>query len=148
MKELKEVFKNRFDVRDNGLFYKETGKRAGWLNSNGYERVTVNGKNFYVHRIVYFLKTGKEPQFIDHIDGDRRNNSFSNLRSCTRVQNNQNTAGKTTYKNVTFHKKANKWQVRLKANYKDHYLGLFEDFELACLVAEEARRLFHGEFAR
>lgn len=148
MKNLKEIFEKRFEVKDNGLFYKDTGNRAGWKNPNGYERVTVKGKNFYVHRIVYFLKTGKEPQFIDHIDGDKQNNSFSNLRSCTRCQNNQNTSSKAPHKNVTFNKKANKWQVRLRANYKDYYIGLFEDFELACLVAAEARSLFHGEFAR
>jgi len=28
------------------------------------------------------------------------------------------------------------------------HLGYFKDFEFACLVADEARRKYHGEFAR
>jgi hypothetical protein len=38
--------------------------------------------------------------------------------------------------------------VRLKVNGKEKYLGLFEDMELAGLVADMAREKYHGEFAR
>jgi hypothetical protein len=38
--------------------------------------------------------------------------------------------------------------VRVKVNKKQKHIGVFEDIELADLVAQEARNKFHGAFAR
>lgn len=60
----------------------------------GYKSVVLskNGKtkHFTIHELVYFTFSGlqKEPnKIIDHIDGNKENNSFSNLRYISQSEN-------------------------------------------------------------
>lgn len=70
------------------------GSPAGGVkaNRNGYWTVGVEGGCFVAHIIVYELHYGKIPigMFIDHIDGDRKNNLISNLRVVDRKTNSRN----------------------------------------------------------
>ena len=43
-----------------------------------------------IHRLVYFFETNKQPEYIDHKNGDREDNRFENLRSATVIQNGRN----------------------------------------------------------
>ena len=64
-------------------------------NNNGYYRVSMrlendkHSKSYLVHRLVGMLfiphEDGKD--FINHIDGDKHNNSVENLEWCTRSEN-------------------------------------------------------------
>lgn len=63
---------------------------AGNLMSQGYNRVSALNKTFYVHRILWVLYHGKDiprDKVINHVDGDRLNNSIENLQLCTQQQN-------------------------------------------------------------
>lgn len=63
---------------------------AGSLMSKGYNRVNLLNKAFYVHRILWVLYHGKDipkDKVINHIDGNRLNNSIENLQLCTQQQN-------------------------------------------------------------
>lgn len=55
---------------------------AGSLTHEGYWRVKCNGQECRVHRIVFYLATGVDPEGleVDHIDRDRSNNDPANLR--------------------------------------------------------------------
>ena len=105
-----------------------------------------------MHRLIFLFHYGYLPKIIDHIDGNPLNNDIKNLRESTHIENCQNAKKRTTNtsgcKNVSWHKPANKWAVRLSINQKKVFFGLFEDIELADLVAHEARDLYHGKFAR
>ena len=57
------------------------GYRCGRL---GYQYVLA-------HRVIWKLMTGEEPKEIDHIDGNRSNNKWQNLRSVTASDNRRNT---------------------------------------------------------
>ena len=67
-------------------------------NNSGYYRVCirlesdVRTKYYFVHRLVGMLfiphEDGKD--FINHIDGDKHNNSVENLEWCTRSENMNN----------------------------------------------------------
>lgn len=63
------------------------------LNSAGYERVCLckNGtcKFLFIHFLVAraFVQNPEGKPFVDHIDGDKRNNAASNLRWCTQKEN-------------------------------------------------------------
>ena len=61
-----------------------------WIHTNGYLRVSLGrGNTYYVHRLVamcFLPNHGKLPQ-VDHIDGDRTNNSVLNLRWVSAGQN-------------------------------------------------------------
>ena len=92
------------------------------------------------------------PKLIDHIDNDPSNNKIENLREATRHQNGTNAKTWSNNisgaKNVSWHKQCKKWRVRVSINKKMETIGLFDDFDLAELVAVEARNKFHGNFAR
>jgi len=70
-------------------------KRHQWLSTkitqNGYVQATLRAynKTIYVHRMVADLFcTGKGAQ-VNHIDGNKQNNHFSNLEWCTAKENRQ-----------------------------------------------------------
>lgn len=68
------------------------GDMAGWINrENGYRLIQINNMSFMYHRIAWFLYYGKFPdKFIDHINGNRLDNSIKNLRQVTKSENNYN----------------------------------------------------------
>lgn len=73
------------------------GDVVGYKRKDGYWVVKLFGKGYKVHRIVYELHN--EPlgnKIIDHIDGDKSNNSIENLRSTTDYFNAKN---KSKYSN-------------------------------------------------
>ncbi len=67
------------------------GKVAGHIDTSGYRRLRVSGKQYQAHRIAYYLVTHQDPEdlMVDHIDGDKANNAFSNLQLVTNQQNQQ-----------------------------------------------------------
>ena len=54
-----------------------------------YLKANINGFNYRVHRLIYFIEHGSLPNgyVIDHIDGNTRNNHISNLRLATFQEN-------------------------------------------------------------
>lgn len=131
---------------------KSVGDVAGGL-SLGYVVIKVGGKLYKAHRLAWLYVYGNFPeQQIDHINGNEQDNRLCNLREANQSQNNynrklqkNNTSG---VKGVVFNKMCKKWQVQLKINKELKWFGLFEDFELAALVANEARNKYHKEFLR
>lgn len=148
----------RFEYRDGELFYKisplpkiKVGSKAGTVNKDGYVKVTIDNKKYQAHRIIFMMQHGYLPKEIDHINCNPSDNRIENLREVTRNQNRYNVVG---YKNNTSgvkgvikNKRLNKWEVSINVNGKRKYFGIFKDFELAELVAMEARDKYHGNFA-
>lgn len=60
-------------------------------HTNGYLRVTIFGKDEYVHRLVAqcFIANPNDYPEVNHKDGNKENNSIDNLEWCTRSQNNK-----------------------------------------------------------
>lgn len=57
---------------------------------NGYVRVTLGDKPYSLHRLVYESFVGPISGIIDHIDGDKTNNSLENLRDVSQSENAKN----------------------------------------------------------
>jgi hypothetical protein len=114
-------------------------------HSRGYRSGTVNHVSMLAHRVVYALHNGVWPEGdIDHINGDRSDNRPSNLRDVPRgenaknmAMNSRNTSGRT---GVSWCAPNRKWRVGIRINGKQHWLGLFECFEDAVAVREQAER--------
>lgn len=63
--------------------------RSVFLDKNGYEKIKINGKSVFVHRLIYIDVHGFFPDnmVINHIDGNKRNNHISNLECVTQKEN-------------------------------------------------------------
>ena len=111
----------------------------------------IKAKCFKAHRLVFLYHHGYLPECVDHIDGDKTNNKIENLRAATKEENCHNqkirSTNKSGYKGVKWVEHCKKWQVEVCKNYKQLRFGMYEDLELAGLVAIEATELIHGRFS-
>ena len=146
-----------FDYQDGNLIRKtgrvnEIGQIAGCLHKGkGYIHVKIKAKAYKAHRLVFLYHNGYLPECVDHIDGDKTNNKIENLRAATKEENCHNqkirSTNKSGYKGVKWVEHCKKWQVEVCKNYKQLRFGMYEDLELAGLVAIEATELIHGRFS-
>ena len=147
-----ELLKELFDYEDGKLIRKNGKSAVIPMGKKRYERVSINGQAYALHRMIYLWHHGSLPKVIDHIDNNRENNRIENLREVTQQQNCLNrkhhSNSKSPYKNVYWHQAAKKWAVVMSVIHKRTYLGVYDDVELADLVATEARNLYHGQYAR
>ena len=88
-----------------------------------------------LHSIIIGQTKGKE---VDHIDGNRLNNTRSNLRLVTRQQNTWN----KKYVGVHRHSTCDRWVVQIKVDNKTLHLGLFKTKEEALKVRKGAETKF------
>lgn len=129
----------------------KVGEIAGAIMVNGYRMVCINYQKYLAHRLIWKMKTGTDAPFsIDHIDGDRLNNRFSNLRAATQSQNGMNSKMR---KNNTSGVKGvywgwNRWQAQISIARRCIPLGGFEKIEDAARAVEAARKKYHAEFGR
>lgn len=142
------VFTWIIDARNNA----KKGTVAGYKHHSGYSYIGIKGRGYASHRLVWLYVKGCLPEIIDHINGDKSDNRAVNLRIATVFENNRNanirkdnTSGA---KGVTFDKETGKWRVSVFVNKVRLNFGRHSDFELAALIAEEARIKYHGDFAR
>lgn len=128
------------------------GDLAGCVGTNGRASLGLNGSDFYVHHVIWYLAKGDWPDELDHKDGDPLNNSLDNLRLCNSSQNKMNrkkALGKTsTWKGVSWDGARGKWMAQIKAYGKKHHLGRFDDEKEAAEEYMFAALRLHGEFAR
>jgi len=106
---------------------------------------------YKAHRVAWAYVYGEWPALdIDHIDGQRGNNSINNLRLATNRQNQANRKaafGKSIYKGVCFHKAHKKWMAQLKNNGETEFIGYFSSQEEAALAYNKRAISIHGNFA-
>lgn len=122
----KKVSSNRIKV----------GTQAGPAkNSHGYRSIRLKNKRESIHRLVWLFETGELPHKdarIDHIDGNKDNNHFSNLRLVTQAENIRHrikVLGIVPYHGVCLHRFG--FYAQIQYNYKRIYIGIFKTAELA-----------------
>lgn len=123
--------------RENGTLIHRKTRKDTVPNNKGYKILGYNdGEKTYfkfVHRLIFFLEHGYYPKLVDHIDRNKLNNHYSNLRECTHQENLLNQGGRNT---VSGHKGINKcpngkWRVRKQIDGKLTHMGVFETLEEA-----------------
>lgn len=128
------------------------GRVAGFLDTAGYRRITVNGEDFKASRIVWCIMTGTDPEDaqIDHVNGHPYDNRFANLRLATSIQNGQNrgaqTNNKSGYKGVS--RSGKRWRAQIAVDGVTHNLGSFNTAEQASGAYLYASRQLHKPFVR
>jgi hypothetical protein len=119
----------------------------------GYWVTRIGNQRYYTHRLIWKWVTGSDPvQVIDHINGDRQDNSWINLRDVNKSQNGLNTdsqrPNKTGYKGVYFHAQNNCFTAQIIANGKTKHLGCFETPEDAHAAYRQAAQSYGSELNR
>ena len=130
----------------------KAGDPAGGTNSQGYLAIRLSGRLYVAHRLAYLYMTGAFPKdFVDHIDRDRTNNRWVNLRPATRSQNQANRGLQTNnvsgVRGVSWHTARQKWRATGQVLGVAHHIGLFDCLEDAQSAARAWRVANHGEFA-
>jgi len=115
---------------------------------NGYMRSKVKGALEYNHRIAWcHYYREQPPEFIDHINRVRTDNSIKNIRACTLSQNQSNrklsSNSSTGFTGVCYVEKSKKYKATIYKNSKPIYLGLYETAELASEAYKKAKAVHH-----
>lgn len=100
------------------------------ISSTGYLKGALMGQHVLAHRVIWKMITGLDPDQIDHIDGDRTNNRFNNLRSVSSSENQRNRCLPVTNKSghigVCWSKDLGKWLAYARGDdSKIIHLGYF-----------------------
>lgn len=121
--------------------------------SHGYIIIQYKTRTYKAHRLFWFLQTGHDPGAleVDHIDRNKSNNKFCNLRLADKSQQGgnktepiNNTSGQ---KGVFWHKQKQRYHACIYFNNKKLFLGSYKTFDQA-VAARQAKELeLFGEFS-
>lgn len=118
----------------NGIFAgKVAGSRVTPKRSRTvYLQVQIGKKNYKNHRVIFAIMTGYMPEQVDHIDHNRLNNKWSNLRASNSADNSKNLpmrkSNKSGHVGVHWHKSSKKWQAKaVNKEGRRIDLGRFDD---------------------
>jgi hypothetical protein len=128
------------------------GTRAGSIYSTGYRVITIEGKRYPTARLAVLWMTGKWPLYqMDHINRDRSDDRWSNLREARPFQNQGNKINSNNrlgLKGVCYESDRQKYKAYIEINGKSVNLGRFDTVEEAQAAYEAAAKVYFGNFAR
>lgn len=120
------------------------GASATFPHSGGYLSTNIGRKQYLAHRIIYMMMTGLWPNHIDHINHNKQDNRWVNLRSVSQADNNRNVPksrnNSTGVTGVCLHKPTGRYRAYFSRNSQHTHLGIFDTIEEAKLAREEALR--------
>lgn len=101
-----------------------------------------------LHRLLADVPKGL---FVDHRDGDGRNNRRSNIRVATTRENRRNETKlrehTSSYRGASWSEDSQGWQARCGIGTQHLHLGIFNTAIEAALAYDKAAREHFGEFA-
>lgn len=99
--------------------------------STGHIACQQDGKTDRIHRVI--MNINDPMVFIDHIDGNKYNNTRENLRISNASLNSQNKKKRlgtsSKYMGVRYHKIERNWQAQITVNCVRKHLGSFSNEE-------------------
>ncbi len=126
------------------------GSVAGTLGRDGYIKVRIDGLTYQAHRLIWLWFTGAWPENeIDHINLDKSDNRWCNLRPATHMENMINVrVRRDGLKGAYFDKKKKHWYSNIRVKNKQFRIGTFSCEMDAHLAYCRASKEYHGEFSR
>lgn len=122
---------------------------CGTPMKRGELQFSVDGKNYYAHRLAWLYMTGEWPrELIDHFDTNPGNNRWSNLREAGPTVNCQNRrkpskANQSGFLGVSPCKSTGRWRAAICVDRKQKQLGRFDTPEQAHAAYLAAKRQLH-----
>lgn len=124
----------------------EKGSQAGSLR-NGYIGINIHGERFQAHRLAVAFIEGYliGDVEIDHIDRNRTNNAYDNLRKGSRTDNMHNLGvrvnNKTGYRGIHLHK--GKFDASITVNSRKLHIGRYDTFDEALRARKNAESIYY-----
>ena len=137
-----------------GISRHRPGTVAGCTDrTSGYRQFLIDRYRYRAHRLAWLYVTGAWPHDqIDHINRDRSDNRFINLREATQEQNNwnaglsiHNTSG---FKGVSKDRRSGRWEAHISLGNRKKFLGYFDRPEHAANAHRATAIRYRGVFAR
>lgn len=135
---------------ENGIFTWRIARRkcrpgdvVGTTEPRGYQVAKLDYRIYYLHRLAWLYMTGEWPEDgVDHIDRNKSNNRWGNLRKATAKENAENTGLKKSNRSGVTGVSwcGGYWVARIKNNYKSKTIGYFKDFDSAVRARKEAEK--------
>lgn len=125
------------------------GDTAGYLSSGGYMRVQVAGRSYPLHRLAFLYMEGSFPaDEVDHINRDRVDNRFSNLRKVEKAANLRN---KGVYRNSALGvtgvvQRGARYRAYINRDGRRVNLGTFDTLSEARQAYAGAKEILHPEY--
>jgi hypothetical protein len=107
----------------------EVGSVLGFKVRGNYLSLFVAGGSYPVHRLAFLWMTGKWPTEIDHKDGNRQNNKWSNLSEGENVKNKSLYCNNSSGVPGVYRTGSGKWAAQVGVNKKNRYIGTFNSKE-------------------
>lgn len=132
---------------------KRVGMPAGSPNNDGYVKIIIDGEYYSAHRVAWLIKTGEIVQYpefeIDHVNGNRADNRFANLRKVTKSENQRNSSKRVNNTSgvhgVNWKPRnggpAGSWVARIWNGPRHVYLGAFKEKSHAEIARKAAERV-------
>jgi hypothetical protein len=123
---------------------------AGGPDAYGYVQISLAGKRWKAHRLAFLYMTGFVPSSdVDHINRDKADNRWANLRPAGRAQNMANMGARRTSKSgirgVCYTTRG--WKAQIKVAGRNRHIGYFGSAEAAGAAYSRAAAEAFGEFA-
>lgn len=146
---LKRTERNPEDRRWNARY---AGKQAGSIHHEGYIVLQINHQSYPASHIAWLYMTGSWPKDqIDHINLNRADNHWENLREATQTQNSWNQSiqsnNSSGYTGVYWVTPNRKWRAEGVVNGRRKHLGYFHRFDDAVAARKAFEAQHFGEFA-
>lgn len=125
------------------------GDVAGYIRTDEYRGIMIDGRSHYAHRLVWLYVYGAWPPFeIDHRNGLKDDNRLVNLIESTRSFNCQNERrprknGTSGFLGVSWDKNRSRWSAQIHADGVKRKLGRFGSVEEAHAAYVQAKRKLH-----
>jgi len=116
------------------------------VGTDGYLKGAINNQTTRAHRVIWKMVTGNDAETVDHIDGNRTNNVWGNLRDVPTKVNTKNSARPKSHTNPAVGVRRNNgggWQAYLNADGKFISFGTYATVEEA-IAARKAGQIGFG----
>ena len=137
-----ELYNPKGEVKAIVIFDKEDTEKIlqyKWKLSHGYCSCT------FLKKTLHNYLTGWD--IVDHINRNKLDNRKCNLRKVTKSENAMNSkvycTSKTGIKGVCWYKAYKKWSANIMIDYKNKFLGYFDDIDDAKKARYEAELKYH-----